>query len=511
MKTAERGISMEDRKENAQATAAPGPEAKIIIEEPEKKEPEAAKKEAAEKESASVKSEAGTEKAEAENAEPAVEKEEPAEAEKTESAPEKKEPAEAEKTGSEAEKPEAEAVKAEAEKAGSEPEKKEPEAEAAGTESEKKEPEEKEPARKKKDPGPEPAARLKYLLTLRRAWLVPLLTIIGAILGWAIYLAVTALTVSVPYKQVSKLYIDFAWNDHETTYDYYNGATWTDLLTAHPEILTPIAHRLQMPEEEAAALVQRDVKAEILSDIRLLTVTVRDGNRDTAERLTEAVDYGLETFGETAKEFEKISFLSKTVPTLEVVDDRTENAVLLGAFLGLLLGLGIMLLKSAMEEGFYVPEELERATGIPALGMTAKEGSKLPDLFAAERREAIRTACWKHLYANEEGKITEAGDIALVSLDGAEHAEKVLSALEAAGDVNPSEDAELWPRFYPASAADPDDLRSFDGIFLVVPYGKQLRSRTEHQISVLRQQELPVDGVLLSDADGIFIKKYYRL
>ena len=492
MKTAERGNSMEDRKENAQATAVPGPEAKIIIEEPEKKEPEAAKKEAAEKESASVKSEAGTEKAEAENAEPAVEKEEPAEVEKTESAPEKKEPAEAEKTGSEAEKPEAEAVKAEAEKAGSEPEKKEP-------------------ARKKKDPGPEPAARLKYLLTLRRAWLVPLLTIIGAILGWAIYLAVTALTVSVPYKQVSKLYIDFAWNDHETTYDYYNGATWTDLLTAHPEILTPIAHRLQMPEEEAAALVQRDVKAEILSDIRLLTVTVRDGNRDTAERLTEAVDYGLETFGETAKEFEKISFLSKTVPTLEVVDDRTENAVLLGAFLGLLLGLGIMLLKSAMEEGFYVPEELERATGIPALGMTAKEGSKLPDLFAAERREAIRTACWKHLYANEEGKITEAGDIALVSLDGAEHAEKVLSALEAAGDVNPSEDAELWPRFYPASAADPDDLRSFDGIFLVVPYGKQLRSRTEHQISVLRQQELPVDGVLLSDADGRFIKKYYRL
>ena len=336
MKTAERGISMEDRKENVQATAAPGPEAKIIIEEPEKKEPEAAKKEAAEKESASVKSEAGTEKAEAENAEPAVEKEEPAEAEKTESAPEKKEPAEAEKTGSEAEKPEAEAVKAEAEKAGSEPEKKEP-------------------AQKKKDPGPEPAARLKYLLTLRRAWLVPLLTIIGAIFGWAIYLAVTALTVSVPYKQVSKLYIDFAWNDHETTYDYYNGATWTDLLTAHPEILTPIAHRLQMPEEEAAALVQRDVKAEILSDIRLLTVTVRDGNRDTAERLTEAVDYGLETFGETAKEFEKISFLSKTVPTLEVVDDRTENAVLLGAFLGLLLGLGIMLLKSAMEEGFYVP------------------------------------------------------------------------------------------------------------------------------------------------------------
>ena len=480
MKTAERGNSMEDRKENAQATAVPGPEAKIIIEEPEKKEPEAAKKEAAEKESASVKSEAGTEKAEAENAEPAVEKEEPAEVEKTESAPEKKEPAEAEKTGSEAEKPEAEAVKAEAEKAGSEPEKKEP-------------------AQKKKDPGPEPAARLKYLLTLRRAWLVPLLTIIGAILGWAIYLAVTALTVSVPYKQVSKLYIDFAWNDHETTYDYYNGATWTDLLTAHPEILTPIAHRLQMPEEEAAALVQRDVKAEILSDIRLLTVTVRDGNRDTAERLTEAVDYGLETFGETAKEFEKISFLSKTVPTLEVVDDRTENAVLLGAFLGLLLGLGIMLLKSAMEEGFYVPEELERATGIPALGMTAKE------------REAIRTACWKHLYANEEGKITEAGDIALVSLDGAEHAEKVLSALEAAGDVNPSEDAELWPRFYPASAADPDDLRSFDGIFLVVPYGKQLRSRTEHQISVLRQQELPVDGVLLSDADGRFIKKYYRL
>ena len=492
MKTAERGNSMEDRKENAQATAVPGPEAKIIIEEPEKKEPEAAKKEAAEKESASVKSEAGTEKAEAENAEPAVEKEEPAEAEKTESAPEKKEPAEAEKTGSEAEKPEAEAVKAEAEKAGSEPAKKEP-------------------AQKKKDPGPEPAARLKYLLTLRRAWLVPLLTIIGAILGWAIYLAVTALTVSVPYKQVSKLYIDFAWNDHETTYDYYNGATWTDLLTAHPEILTPIAHRLQMPEEEAAALVQRDVKAEILSDIRLLTVTVRDGNRDTAERLTEAVDYGVETFGETAKEFEKISFLSKTVPTLEVVDDRTENAVLLGAFLGLLLGLGIMLLKSAMEEGFYVPEELERATGIPALGMTAKEGSKLPDLFAAERREAIRTACWKHLYANEEGKITEAGDIALVSLDGAEHAEKVLSALEAAGDVNPSEDAELWPRFYPASAADPDDLRSFDGIFLVVPYGKQLRSRTEHQISVLRQQELPVDGVLLSDADGRFIKKYYRL
>ena len=440
--------------------------------------------------------------------EPAAEPdaEEPAEPEPVKTEPESEDGPEIKKPEPEKAKPALEKKKPETEKTQPKTAKKEPAAESEKPAAEKAEPEQ-----KQKDAGPEPAARLKYLLTLRRAYLVPLFAILGGILGWAIYLAVTALTVSVPYKQVSKLYIDFAWNDHETTYDYYNGATWTDLLTAHPGILTPIAHRLQMPEEEAAALVKRDVKAEILSDIRLITVTVRDGNRDTAERLTDAVDGGLETFGETAKEFEKISFLSKTAPALEVVNDRTKNAVLLGAFLGLLLGLGIMLLKSAMEEGFYVPEELERTTGVPALGMTAKEGSALPEMFAAERREAIRTACWKHLYSDGEGRISEAGDIAVVSLDGTEHAEKVLRVLESAGDLNSTEDTELWPRFYSASAADPDDLRSFDGIFLVVPYGKQLRARTEHQISVLKQQELPVDGALLSDADGRFIKKYYRL
>ena len=89
--------------------------------------------------------------------------------------------------------------------------------------------------------------RCRFLRIRRRWWIIPLAAAAGALLCFLVYfIATTVFAPARRYEAVSKIYLTFAKDENGNAQDYYNGATWTDLLTADPAISDKIM--AEMPE-----------------------------------------------------------------------------------------------------------------------------------------------------------------------------------------------------------------------------------------------------------------------
>ena len=94
----------------------------------------------------------------------------------------------------------------------------------------------------------------------------------GAVLGGGIYLLVHLVLASQrEYEAVSKIYLHFNCDPEDFNELAYNGYTWNDLMATDP-ILDYTMEKL--PPEVDRETVIKATKAEILSDIRLLTITI---------------------------------------------------------------------------------------------------------------------------------------------------------------------------------------------------------------------------------------------
>lgn len=304
--------------------------------------------------------------------------------------------------------------------------------------------------------------RCRFLRIRRRWWIIPLAAAAGALLCFLVYfIATTVFAPARRYEAVSKIYLTFAKDENGNAQDYYNGATWTDLLTADPAISDKIM--AEMPEGTDLDTIRGEVTAQILSDIRLMTVTVSDPDPDRAEAILTAVDDALVAFGGESDVFESIEFLSRTPSKLVIYNDRTRNAVWLGLFLGALTGLFIVLIGATLDDAVYVPEEAERRYGLPAAGVLTKDGS-----FYGETKTD-----YDYITGGKELPRIGAGE------------------------------TEAGPAYF-------DALRESDGVLAEVPCGVKNGTATEHLLSELSKQNVCVKGLLLTGADAKFLDRYYR-
>ena len=129
-----------------------------------------------------------------------------------------------------------------------------------------------------------------YLCSQGKLWLLLLLTILGAVIGGVSYQVIKATRMPITYAAVSKLYISFGVDESGEVYQYYNGYTWNDLLDTDP-VLDRIME--YVPEGYSRKEVQEATTAEILSDIRLLTITVEGGTEKFVREIQSAVEEGL--------------------------------------------------------------------------------------------------------------------------------------------------------------------------------------------------------------------------
>lgn len=348
-----------------------------------------------------------------------------------------------------------------------------------------------------------------YLRLLKKIWIIPLMVVIGAIIGAGIYTLVTVtFGPARQYSTVSQFDVKFAYDENTASYvDSYNAYTWNSFMST--DDITRVA--LKELSDGGRGDISKDelvasVKAEIPSDVRLLVLTVTNNDAAKTDAITDAMITALESYGKTRVEFDYISKLSRTEASLVTHTDRTVISAVFGAVLLGFMALFALLLLDALDSSIYVQEDCEKRYNLPVLGVTFdKEISK-------EKGEFFRnelSAAFKEL-------VEGAGDVIFISSDsveGAETSEKDLETFKSfLGGRHEESLGHVTAMGVPGNVLDNyRRIGTADGVILSIPYGKRNGAMTEHIISQLKKHDCKIIGIVLSRADYGFMKAYYGL
>ena len=284
----------------------------------------------------------------------------------------------------------------------------------------------------------------------------------GALLGAVVYAAVRTVPESErEYQAFAKVYLDFAADETGEVYQAYNGYTWNDLMAADPIMELTLQN---LPADYTREETEAAVRAEILSDIRLLTITVTSHRAERTDAILGAAVQALETYGGQAKEFLEIHAIQKTEARLVVADSRMAQAVFLGASLGLLLSLLGFSLCYVMDDRIFVAGDIRRVTEVSFLGYASGEETLKRDYETnlAYLREKV-------------------GNIQICEVErGKSFSEKELQ-----------------------------EMRRADGVVLSLPFGAVHGAFLSYVTEQLRTQDCTLCGVAVRDADGRVLRKYY--
>ncbi|MBQ7678701.1 MAG: hypothetical protein IJT34_02505 [Butyrivibrio sp.] len=351
--------------------------------------------------------------------------------------------------------------------------------------------------------------RCFYLRLLRRLWvLIPVLAA-GAVTGLVTYyLAVSIFGPGIQYETNSTLYIDFAYDPETgTLVDYYNAYTWNTLIPTD-EMTKPLVDALAgegvTVAEEGGQLTREAlfaaIRADIPSDVRVMVVTVTHPDRGVTEAITRSVCKALVHYGKINDAFDQIRVLqSDEKAHRKVWTDRSAVAAGLGAVLFLLGALCILLLMEAMDDAVYVPEEAAYRYQLPVLGVLTREAEEEPSMLRGELIASVREL---------EKKVT-ASELSLFHASDREEPSAAARAAVRLGEVLGQQEQ----TFSCTPCTLSRDLRGMPciGAVVAIPMGQRERAMTEHLLSQLAQREIPILGLLLTEADGAFLKRYYRL
>lgn len=333
--------------------------------------------------------------------------------------------------------------------------------------------------------------RSLWLRIRGQLWWIPAGTVMGALAAVILYMGLwLGLSGQRQYRQISKFYLNFAADDAGNVQDYYNDYTWNDLIFSVPAISQVLESELSdgITLEQA----REDIEAQILSDVRLLTIQVTDRDPQTVQELTNAMQDALVRYGHTAEQFESIEFLSSGDVEPVTVKDRSQGAVVLGAILGFLISAAAVWLCELLNGGVYCPEEATDRYGLPVLFTLCQETSKkdgvLPEFLERENEEAARTlGTARLLVIAAEDALAEKTALALQKRYG------IAAEVAASAQV----------------LAQGAEERQGTQLCLAVPFGKRNAAVTEHLHTQLIAKGCKVSCLVLAEAEGIYLKKYY--
>lgn len=303
----------------------------------------------------------------------------------------------------------------------------------------------------------------KYMLCLLKC----LPALLGAVIGGAL-IGVIVYTVArtVPesereYQAFAKLQLDFAVDGTGEAYQAYNGYTWNDLMATDPIMnLTLQSLSSDFTREE----VEQALRAEILSDIRILTVTVTTHSSDRTDAILMAAVEALERYGSQTKEFLGIKAIQTAQAKLVVADSRMAQAVFVGALLGFLIALFGISFYYMMDDRIFVAGDARKVTDAPFLGYASGTEVFKQDY---ERNLVYLQEKWGGLFVCEIEK------------------EK------------------------PLTKEDFQAMREAGGMVLSLPFGGVHAAFVSYIIEQLKTQECELRGVAIRDADERILRRYY--
>jgi hypothetical protein len=204
-------------------------------------------------------------------------------------------------------------------------------------------------------------------------------------------------------------------------------------------------------------------EAEILSDVRVLTTTVRAKDAAEVTLLQRAVEQAVVHYAEDGEKLELIEVIRSEEPVLEELSDHMLRAAATGAAGAALAAVIVILLLIAVQDAVYLPEELEKRFGVRCAGI-----------------ECGNRELQRQLAQNEEW-LLKGNEYPVLSM------QEVLNA-----------GAEVFAR-----------IRNAGGVILSVPQGKRNSRRLSAALHQLEIQDCKVIYAKITDADERLLRWYY--
>lgn len=328
---------------------------------------------------------------------------------------------------------------------------------------------------------------------LRRVPYMLLIGLTGAILGSGLYLIIAAIENRTEvYVEETKYYLDFSDGRLEVR-DYYNDFTWNDVLGT--KLILDETMKTLGPAYDKET-VKNMIKADILSDVRYLTITVRGNVKEEVEAVSAATKNSLEAFGTKMEEFDTIYQIEDS----GIGIDKKPLFVWRAAFLGFLVaaGIGIFVwcVRFGIGEAFYTQNSITECFGIPVLGLLYAKGNQRDGI------QEIQTCL-----ALEE---TVKKKAVLMDVTEGDYAGHFLQAYQELVREEKAKSDKLKVVTYPIEMNKSyDDMKEQDGVILVIPFGVPCKEKVTDAVNELKRRKCPIIGAVLADADRNWVKAYY--
>lgn len=331
--------------------------------------------------------------------------------------------------------------------------------------------------------------KLPYLL---------LMGVAGAVLGSGLYLLITVMTSEgTMYQAETEYYIEFAEGRIDGK-DYYNDFTWNDVM-ASDWILGNTMEILG--SDYSRAYVKDMITADILSDVRYLTITVKGLDAELVASVSEITKQSLETL---ASRVEKIVEIDSIVQienngVVQVEEPLfTWRAAFLGAVCGVLLGMFAIAASFCMGSRYYTKRSILQSLNIPVFGLLYKSGNEAQ----GTQEIALQLALQYHI-EKMGGKQMIIADV--VAGDYAQKCREIVMSIYDKNSVKVELKAQAKEIL---TKEDYDAIRRTDGVILAIPFGKSCREAVIEKINQLENQDCKIIGAILVDVNRKWMKLY---
>jgi len=337
-----------------------------------------------------------------------------------------------------------------------------------------------------------------FLLRLFNSiWIVIIAALGGAAIcagGYTLYKQVNP--AAREYRAETKYYIDFAEDSTGIGYGYYNDFTWNDLMKS--DDILPYTLSL-LPESISRETVETSVTADIISDVRLLTVTVTTSEREVSNEIAQATAKSLAHYPEKIKEIDGIRAI-RTEEAREVVfGDLTKNWCIFGMVVGILLSVFARWIIYCMDFSVYLPKDVEKRFGLSVLGVFYRREK------AGRTEERETTSGRQELNDNVSYLLRGKEKISVVTIFETENADELLRTLKRADSMSRKDI--VYAGSY--GKTDYECIRKTDAGIICFTYGGKDSKLAERYLSDLKKQDCKITYAILLDADEKMFRRYY--
>lgn len=339
--------------------------------------------------------------------------------------------------------------------------------------------------------------RFFLLRLINSIWIVIIAALLGAAIcagGYLLYKQIHP--AAREYRAETKYYIDFAEDSTGIGYGYYNDFTWNDLMKS--DDILPYTLSI-LPEGISQETVETAVVADIISDVRLLTITVTAGDPDMVNEIAQATAKSLVHYPEKIKEIDGIRVIREDAAEEVVFGDLTKNWCIFGMAAGLLISVFARWIIYCMDFSVYLPKDIEKRFGLSVLGVfyQSRKARKEEERECAYGREELN--------ANVEYMLKGKKKIAVVTILETENAGELLGILKEESGMEQKEI--VYAGSY--GKTDYECIRNADAGILCFIYGGKDSKLAERYLSDLKKQDCKITHAILLRVNETMYRRYY--